>query len=209
MFLGALAILRKATISFVMSVCRLVRPSVRPHGTTQISLDGFSWNLILGHFSKICHENSRFIKIWQEWRVLYMNISIHFPLTFLGQTHPRRDVKVLTRLSTRENFIEFHGCETFKTDSLHFRQYLAQFFLDLKMLQTKVVENVETHILYSVTFSLKSCRSWDNVEKYRRTGQTTDDSTAHAHYMLDTKGYKHTLSEYVIPITFLSQQWLN
>ena len=31
--LGAFGILRKATISFVMSVCQCVRPSVRPHGT--------------------------------------------------------------------------------------------------------------------------------------------------------------------------------
>jgi hypothetical protein len=32
-FLGAFAKLRKATVSFVMSVC--------PHGTTRLSLDGF------------------------------------------------------------------------------------------------------------------------------------------------------------------------
>jgi len=37
-FLGAFAKLRKATISFVMTV----RLSVRPHGTTQLPLDGFS-----------------------------------------------------------------------------------------------------------------------------------------------------------------------
>jgi len=40
--LGAFAILRKATISFIMSV----RLSFRPHGTTRLQLDGFSWNLI-------------------------------------------------------------------------------------------------------------------------------------------------------------------
>ena len=38
MFVGAFAKLRKATVSFVMSV----RPSVRPHGTTLMQLDGFS-----------------------------------------------------------------------------------------------------------------------------------------------------------------------
>jgi hypothetical protein len=31
------------------------------------------------------------------------------------------------------------------------------------------------------------------VEKYFRVGQATDDNTAHAQYMLDTSGYKHTL----------------
>jgi len=31
------------------------------------------------------------------------------------------------------------------------------------------------------------------VEKYYGVGQNTDDKTAHAHYMLDTEGYKHRL----------------
>jgi hypothetical protein len=54
--------LQKATIAFVMSV----RPSVRPQETTRLPLDEFSWNLICKYFSKIWHENSSFIKIWQE-----------------------------------------------------------------------------------------------------------------------------------------------
>ena len=45
--------LRKATISFVMSV----RPSVCPHGTTGLPLDGLSRNLIFECFSKICQQN--------------------------------------------------------------------------------------------------------------------------------------------------------
>ena len=53
-FIGTFAKLRKSTISFVMSV--------RPH----LPLDGFSWNLIFEYFSKICRENSSFIKTWQE-----------------------------------------------------------------------------------------------------------------------------------------------
>ena len=31
------------------------------------------------------------------------------------------------------------------------------------------------------------------VEKYCRAGKATDDNMAHAHCMLDTQGYKHTL----------------
>jgi hypothetical protein len=54
--IGAFAKLRKATIGFVMSVC--------PHGTTRVPLDGFSWSLIFESYSKICRENSSFIKIW-------------------------------------------------------------------------------------------------------------------------------------------------
>ena len=54
-FLGAFAKLRKATISFAMSVC--------PHGTARLSLDGISLNLIFGDFSEICLEYSSLIKI--------------------------------------------------------------------------------------------------------------------------------------------------
>jgi hypothetical protein len=36
------------------------------HGTTRLPPDGFSWNLIFEDFSKICRENSVFIKISQE-----------------------------------------------------------------------------------------------------------------------------------------------
>jgi len=38
--------------------------------------DGFSSNLIFEHFSKICQENSRLIKVWQEQRVLYTKTNI-------------------------------------------------------------------------------------------------------------------------------------
>jgi hypothetical protein len=35
---------------------------------------------------------------------------------------------------------------------------------------------------------------WQNVAKYCKVGQATDDNMAHAHCMLDTRGYKHTLT---------------
>jgi hypothetical protein len=62
--------LRETAISFVMSVC--------PHGTTRLPLDGFWWNLIFETFSKICWENSNFVKILQKWPVLYMKTFRHF-----------------------------------------------------------------------------------------------------------------------------------
>jgi len=52
---------------------------------------------------------------------------------------------------------------------------------------------MKTNILCSRTFSLKSCLVSDNVEKLCRSGQATDDYMAHAHWMLDTWGYRHTL----------------
>jgi len=51
--------------------------------------------------------------------------------------------------------------------------------------QTKVIEEITTHILCSVTFSRKWCRLWDNEGKYCTAGLATDDNMAHAHYMLD------------------------
>jgi len=33
------------------------------------------------------------------------------------------------------------------------------------MFQIKAVEDIQTHILYSVTFYRNSCLFWDNVEK--------------------------------------------
>jgi hypothetical protein len=59
LFLGAFAKLRKTTISFVMSV----RLSVRPHGTTQPPLAGFSWNLIFENFRKSVEK----IKVSLKW----------------------------------------------------------------------------------------------------------------------------------------------
>ena len=75
-FLGACTELRKATVSFVAFLC--------PYGTTRLPLDGFSWNLIFENFSKICGESPIFIKIWQEWRALYMKTNFYF-LSFPAQ----------------------------------------------------------------------------------------------------------------------------
>jgi hypothetical protein len=54
------------------------------------------------------------------------------------------------------------------------------------MFQTKVVGKIKTHFVFSKFFFRKSCRLWDNVEKYCRAGQATDDSMEHAHCVLDT-----------------------
>jgi len=71
------------------------------------------------------------------------------------------------------------------TTNVHFSSYLAHFFLEWKMFQTKVVEKTETRILCPFSFS-KMRRFLGNVEKYFRAGQATDDNMAHAHCMLYT-----------------------
>ena len=49
-FLSALVKLRKANISFSMSLRYSVCPSVRPHGTSRLPLDGFSWKFVFENF---------------------------------------------------------------------------------------------------------------------------------------------------------------
>ena len=75
--------------------------------------------------------------------------------------------------------------------NIHFWSYLAQFFRELKMFHTKVVEKIKTHLMFNIF--RKSSRLWDSVEKCCRTGQATDDNMKHSHCMLDTEGYKYTL----------------
>ena len=133
--LGAFEKLRKTAINSVMPV----RPSA---WTTRFLLDGFTWNLIFGDFSKICWENSSFIKIRQE--------KGHF---------------------------------TFRPIYI-FLSYLAHFFLEWEMVQTKVTEKIKTHFVFS-NFFRKSCRLWD-VENFFRLGQATNDIMESAHIMLDT-----------------------
>jgi hypothetical protein len=63
--------LQKATISFIMPACLPVCLSVCLYGTTQLPLDRFLWNLQFQYFSKICQENSSFIKISLEMGTLH------------------------------------------------------------------------------------------------------------------------------------------
>ena len=44
----------------------------------------------------------------------------------------------------------------------------------------------------SVSFFRKSCPLWDNVKKYCKAGQATNDSVSYAHCILDTWNYQHT-----------------
>ena len=70
--------------------------------------------------------------------------------------------------------------------NIHVWSYLAHFFLEWEMFQTKFVNKVKTRILYSMTFFQKSWSLWDNAKKYCPAVQATGDNMAHSHYMLDT-----------------------
>jgi len=54
--------------------------------------------------------------------------------------------------------------------------YIAEFFLEWEMFQTKFVEKLKTHILCTVIFFREFSRLWDDVEKYGRTRMATDNT---------------------------------
>ena len=88
--------------------------------------------------------------------------------------------------------------------------YLAEFFLEWEMFQTKFSEKCSTHILCSINvFPRKSCLLWDKVEKYSREGQSTDDNIIRR---MRTACWitkvTNTHSEHVILIACPLQQWL-
>jgi hypothetical protein len=51
---------RRATVTFVMFVCMYVCPFVRPHGTSRLQLDKFSWNFIFESFFLKSAEKFKF-----------------------------------------------------------------------------------------------------------------------------------------------------
>jgi len=67
----------------------------------------------------------------------------------------------------------------------HLWSYLAQFFLKLKMFQTKVVEKIKTHILFPTIYFFNRVVyeiMWNNTVAV----QATDNNMAYARFMLDT-----------------------
>ena len=91
--------------------------------------------------------------------------------------------------------------------NIHFWSYLPQFFLGWEMFRTKVVENIKTHILCSITCFRKSCLYGEN---WSRNGQATDANiTGHKRIGCWITKAKNVNSEYVILIAFPLQQWLH
>jgi hypothetical protein len=60
---------------------------------------------------------------------------------------------------------------------LHLWFYLTELFLESEIFQLQFVEQISTPFLCSRNlYFRKSCRLWDNVEKYGRARETTDDN---------------------------------
>ena len=78
---------------------------------------------------------------------------------------------------------------------VHLWQCLTKFFVQWEMFQTNPVQKIQTHFLRSVRFFfLKSCRLWDNLVKYGRAAQVTDNIVRRMHIaFLVNRGYRHML----------------
>jgi hypothetical protein len=59
---------------------------------------------------------------------------------------------------------------------LYLWQYIAELFSKWELFETHVVKKIKTQLTFNKFFPRKSCCLWDNVRKYDRTGQDTDDS---------------------------------
>jgi hypothetical protein len=92
--------------------------------------------------------------------------------------------------------------------NIHFVSYLAQFFLEREMLQKKNWREIQNTFYDRIFFFRKSCRLWDNVEKYSRAcwPHIREYRMRIARWIpKDTD----THSECVILIAFPLQQWFH
>jgi hypothetical protein len=79
--------------------------------------------------------------------------------------------------------------------NIHFLSYLAHFFLEWKILQTNVVEKLETHILRPFFFFRKSWRLWGYKYTHRLCNtQCFPSTTMVAWTRLNVTLYVHCLS---------------
>jgi len=63
--------------------------------------------------------------------------------------------------------------------NIYDRSYLAHFLWEWKMFQTKFVEKINPpHFLFVNKVFRKSCRLWNNLEKYSRAGQAVHGNAA-------------------------------
>jgi len=96
-FWGSIAKLRKATISFVISI--------RPYGTTRLTLGGFLWSLIFWYFRKSA-ENIQVPRITEcfTWIPMYIFVQISFISSLLWEMF---QAKVLEKFQNTSCSITF------------------------------------------------------------------------------------------------------
>jgi len=87
--------------------------------------------------------------------------------------------------------LNFHENLTRITGTLHEDRYTfliicRSYLLRMRNVLEKSCRENQNTFQVQRFFFFKSCRLWDNVEKFLRVGQAIDDNMAHAHCMLAT-----------------------
>jgi hypothetical protein len=82
-FLGLFAELLKATYAFVLSALLFLCPSVHPHGTARLSLNGFWWNLVF--WALVDNVSKRSKSHWVMTRI--MGTLREYPCVFVIICH--------------------------------------------------------------------------------------------------------------------------
>jgi hypothetical protein len=82
------------------------------------------------------------------------------------------------------------------------------FLLRIRNVTDKICRENQDNVFVFYNFFLKSCRLWDNVEKYCKAVHATYHNMAQAHCTLDNQYYRRTHKEYVILTVFPLQQRL-
>jgi hypothetical protein len=100
-----------------------------------------------------------------------------------------------------------HVCPSVRLLAWNNSAEFAEFFSQWEMFQIKGVQKIRTHVFLFSNFFLKSCRVWDNVEKYGTARQATVDTITRrlrfARWISKatlTHTHTHTHSEYAILI---------
>jgi hypothetical protein len=92
---------------------------------------------------------------------------------------------------------------------IHFWSYLAVLLRMRNVSDKSCRENQNTHFVFNNFFFRKSCRLWDNVQKYGTARQATyGNITWRMRFACWITKATDTHSEYVILIAFPRQQWL-
>ena len=156
-----------------------------------------SANFLLHHGQHCLLNNTSFCSVlilWSVFMCISFVISVSPAVCPHGTTQlPLDDCHEILHLNIVQKYIQKFPV-SLKSDKnnryftwrpLYIYDHFAQ-FLEWKIFQTTVIQKIQTHILCGLFFFFNRCRSWDNVEKYCRAGQATDDNMAHAICMLDT-----------------------
>jgi hypothetical protein len=140
----------------------------------------------------MCSWNSRLFRFVRkiaksDYKFRHVCLSAWNSSAPTGQIFMKFDVRAFFEKLSRK--FQFHRNLKRKTGALDHWTFLimsSSVLFRMRNISNKSCRgNQNTFFVEQLFFFLKSCILWDNVEKYCREGQATDDNMAHALCMLD------------------------